>query len=697
MGQPYDSGKPPRELPPVAPPPRKVSQPADAVPEMSVFRGLSGGNGNGSNGHGSNRALPAVSAPKPRAGSLPPVSPPVRKPSSHGTLMGVGRPPPPRASRDALADSITKVNPNAAHEYLAAPPAPHSREDSGEIVGLDWDEEEESTHVFRSSHPPSMDSDSGRGRPRPSGRVMAPSAPISRNLDLMSPPSTDTLRLDGVDSIPQMPVAQKAPSMFPPPPPIPSITQARPMEAQAIPGIVPSLGIVQGPSGEFPRAQPQAPGPIAVVEPLPQPQEEVRDQAFVRLPSGNPHTATELAIKRPSLPAFAPSAFAPSASVPPPAPRDNGAKKWILGAAVAFALLSVVALAMFLFTRRPGSMQIDVRDAAGGSLPRAEVYVDGRPVCDATPCLVRDLDIGRHSVRVIVPNAPAIEPKTIEVEAGSVAAVSFTVDANQSTILVAGQPGIRLMVDGVDRGNLPARVTGLTPGRHEIKLTGDRYKPLDRVLELKAGETMDLGEQKLTVSKGRLTLAVKGEGVSITLVPEGTGGRGKALDPPFTTPIEIDTSTGVWRVVAKKADQPDFSQVVDFSDGIAEKTITVDFTKSPEAISLTDLPTTPTASATATAKTAATTPGPAPTAPPARTNEPSESASGTATLNINSIPASRVLLDGQPLGETPRTGVQVSPGTHTVTFIHPELGKKSISVKVGPGETKSAVAKLRSE
>jgi hypothetical protein len=32
-----------------------------------------------------------------------------------------------------------------------------------------------------------------------------------------------------------------------------------------------------------------------------------------------------------------------------------------------------------------------------------------------------------------------------------------------------------------------------------------------------------------------------------------------------------------------------------------------------------------------------------------------------------------------------------------VTFIHPELGKKSISVKVGPGETKSAVAKLRSE
>jgi serine/threonine-protein kinase len=74
-----------------------------------------------------------------------------------------------------------------------------------------------------------------------------------------------------------------------------------------------------------------------------------------------------------------------------------------------------------------------------------------------------------------------------------------------------------------------------------------------------------------------------------------------------------------------------------------------------------------------------------------------KASSGTGTLNINSIPASRVLLDGQPMGETPRTGVQVSAGTHTVTFIHPELGKKSISVKVGAGETKAATARLRKD
>ncbi len=66
-------------------------------------------------------------------------------------------------------------------------------------------------------------------------------------------------------------------------------------------------------------------------------------------------------------------------------------------------------------------------------------------------------------------------------------------------------------------------------------------------------------------------------------------------------------------------------------------------------------------------------------------------------LNINSIPPSRILLDGSPLGETPKTGVKVSPGKHTVTFIHPEHGKQSVVVNVGPGETKVASARLKSD
>jgi serine/threonine-protein kinase len=67
--------------------------------------------------------------------------------------------------------------------------------------------------------------------------------------------------------------------------------------------------------------------------------------------------------------------------------------------------------------------------------------------------------------------------------------------------------------------------------------------------------------------------------------------------------------------------------------------------------------------------------------------------SGTGLLNINSLPPSKVLLDGRAMGGTPKTDVSVPAGTHTVTFIHPDLGKKTVSVDVKPGQR--AVASVR--
>ena len=69
---------------------------------------------------------------------------------------------------------------------------------------------------------------------------------------------------------------------------------------------------------------------------------------------------------------------------------------------------------------------------------------------------------------------------------------------------------------------------------------------------------------------------------------------------------------------------------------------------------------------------------------------------GEAFLNINSLPASTVVLDGKPLGPTPKVHVSVTPGAHTILFVNAEQSlKKSIEVKVGAGETKAAFAKLR--
>ncbi len=69
-------------------------------------------------------------------------------------------------------------------------------------------------------------------------------------------------------------------------------------------------------------------------------------------------------------------------------------------------------------------------------------------------------------------------------------------------------------------------------------------------------------------------------------------------------------------------------------------------------------------------------------------------ATGTGTLNINSIPVASVVLDGRPVGSTPLMGLAVSPGPHSVVFIHPEHGRKATGVKVEAGKTSTAAVRF---
>jgi eukaryotic-like serine/threonine-protein kinase len=62
-------------------------------------------------------------------------------------------------------------------------------------------------------------------------------------------------------------------------------------------------------------------------------------------------------------------------------------------------------------------------------------------------------------------------------------------------------------------------------------------------------------------------------------------------------------------------------------------------------------------------------------------NEP-----GTLTFQSN-LPA-HVTFDGRPLGSTPKS-VTATPGSHTVVFMHPELGQKEQAVTLAPGQEKT--------
>jgi serine/threonine-protein kinase len=63
-------------------------------------------------------------------------------------------------------------------------------------------------------------------------------------------------------------------------------------------------------------------------------------------------------------------------------------------------------------------------------------------------------------------------------------------------------------------------------------------------------------------------------------------------------------------------------------------------------------------------------------------------------LNINSSPVSSVVVDGKPIGSTPKVGYPVSAGLHRVMFVHPRLGRMQVLAEVKPGQSSTAAVKF---
>jgi hypothetical protein len=62
-------------------------------------------------------------------------------------------------------------------------------------------------------------------------------------------------------------------------------------------------------------------------------------------------------------------------------------------------------------------------------------------------------------------------------------------------------------------------------------------------------------------------------------------------------------------------------------------------------------------------------------------------------LNLNSIPVANVVLDGMPIGLTPKKGVIAPAGEHYVLFRGPD-GDKRATVTCAKGETKTVAVRL---
>jgi serine/threonine-protein kinase len=392
------------------------------------------------------------------------------------------------------------------------------------------------------------------------------------------------------------------------------------------------------------------------------------------------------------LPAAPAAAFeAPSPTITLPQQRSGRGGLWMIIAAV---VVVGAAAAAYALMPKKGSLVVSVSGPAGKAIDGVQVYVDGSQRCDASPCQVTDLSRGVHFVKVAAAGYTTTAPKAVKINAGEESAENVELargSEGSGLKVVAEGTGLRLSVDGKDYGPLPQEIKDLSPGEHTVKIDGgERYESLEQKVMIEADKLFSMAP-KLKVKKGLATIKAgsNADGAKVLLV------SGSERRPVPSLPLRVDiTSDKPYSIVATKKGFSDYKQNIEFEDGQAERTFVVDL-GSGEAAPEEDKKD----SAPAPHSAAPSTPRPsapsAPAAPAAPVEKPAPvAASGKGTLNINSIPVSNVILDGKPLGQTPKVGVSVSPGAHTVIFVHPEHGRKAKSVTVEAGKTAAAIVRF---
>jgi hypothetical protein len=586
----------------------------------------------------SSSALPKPTPPPSKGASLSPAS--AASPASNKAVSlprpkpppskGSASIPPPASSSDMGAAHVRRNSPSDAPEVMvgtdfggvfADQEGPGSILPGGVAADLDWDDTEESTAVFDRA-----DHDLFENLEARSGRFGA----------------DDTARraVASAAALLKQSGGSAAPVVVPPAPAMPT-----------------GLGL-------------PIPGPL----PIP------RDATPAHTP------APMLAEQR--GPAYAPS-------LPPPARAGASKMPWL------FALLAMVALAaaavVYFRANRTGDVTISAT-RLGKPLDAAKVYIEGQPRCEFTPCVIEGLTPGKKSIRVTYGGQVAQQEVTIE--AGGKHQISVAVDETTGTPVApepgklctlkvgadSGQKGVKVFVDGVDKGPLPLELKELPPGTIKLRFVGgDAFAATERTVELKAGETTDLGAVTLTMAKVKVTFQLDTAGAKVKLISEGDKREEEELK--FARGKEVvktlDTSKK-WSIEGSKKGFDELKRELSFADGKAEQLFKIELSeqgKEPPPIA--------TAPSTATGATTATSP-PA-TASATATAPPS---GGMATLSVNSVPPSKAIVDGRPVGSTPTT-VQVPAGSHTVVFVHKDLGRKSVTVTVGAGETKVAAVRFK--
>jgi hypothetical protein len=176
---------------------------------------------------------------------------------------------------------------------------------------------------------------------------------------------------------------------------------------------------------------------------------------------------------------------------PPSVFRGRNKASAMLAAA---SLLITVLLGVVLLVPRSGELRI-APSIDKGRIERADVFVDGTKRCDAVPCLVRDLSRGQHGVEVRAAGYQTeSRMETVDVGKERLALIPIRpVVVPAGLRASASGPGVHLVVDGIDRGALPAAVADLPPGQHRVRFAGPGVDAAEQTVVLGPGEVRDFG------------------------------------------------------------------------------------------------------------------------------------------------------------------------------------------------------------
>ncbi len=273
--------------------------------------------------------------------------------------------------------------------------------------------------------------------------------------------------------------------------------------------------------------------------------------------------------------------------------------------------------------------------------------------------------------------------------------------ADETGFELTSEPGgAQVSIDGrVESDQTPMRVTGVTPGEHEIRLEKTGYLPYKGRVTAVGGQLVAVRTIRLAPAKVNLRFVSNPRGARITL--ESATGDRQVLG---TTPTAFDglDNGGGYTAIAELAGFPPQREAVGLF-GDADITVSFDFEQAARApataapaVANTWRPRPPAAGTRAPAAAGEDAPpGPEPGDEPAAvpTEPPPEIKVvpvGPGYLSVLAKPPAIAYINDDQIGETPLYKHELAAATYRVVLIResePKPYRRTYTVEVRPGET----------